>query len=102
MKVKQLMQSRKFWASLLGLAVAIGSTFGIELSQEKLNALLAAVSVIVGAYSIGTGIEAGLSGEKSMPLEIPTDGSGFQNTPSEIGNMLTRDRTRSRGKNDHA
>ncbi|MCB0080938.1 MAG: hypothetical protein KDE47_08415 [Caldilineaceae bacterium] len=102
MKVKQLMQSRKFWASLLGLAVAIGSTFGIELSQEKLNALLTAVSVIVGTYSIGTGIEAGLSGEKNMPFEIPKHMPDFQNTPSEIGNRLTRDDIRSRNRSDHA
>ncbi|MCB0086362.1 MAG: hypothetical protein KDE54_00485 [Caldilineaceae bacterium] len=102
MKAKQLLQSRKFWASLFGLAVAIGSTFGIELAQEKLNALLTAVSVIVGAYSIGTGIEAGLSGEKNMPFEIPKHMPGFQNTPSENGNMLTRDGIRSRSKSDHA
>lgn len=68
MKFRQLLQSRKFWASLIGLAVSVGAVLGIDIQQDKLNDLLQAVAIIVGSYTIGTGIESGLSASKSRTV----------------------------------
>jgi hypothetical protein len=58
-KFKQLMASRKFWASMIGLALIITKGFlpDFPLTEEQ---LVPVVFVIV-SYILGTGIEDGLS-----------------------------------------
>lgn len=64
MKLKQLLQSRKFWSSLIGLVIAVGAVYGIDIPQEKLTTLLQSLAIIVAGYNVGTGIESGLSAKK--------------------------------------
>lgn len=58
-KFKQLLGSRKFWASMIGLVLIVVKAFDPEfpLVEEQLTAI---VWVLV-AYILGTGIEDGLS-----------------------------------------
>ena len=58
-KVKQLLGSRKFWASLIGLVLLVVKAWDPEfpLAEEQLTGI---VYVLV-AYILGTGIEDGLS-----------------------------------------
>ena len=60
-KLRQLLTSRKFWASLLGLGGVLSVHFGYrELPVEDLtNAILTLVAVFVGA----TAVEDGLRGK---------------------------------------
>lgn len=57
-KLKQLIGSRKFWASLLGLILMVVKawrpTFPLEEEQ------LAGIIAVLMAYILGTGIEDGL------------------------------------------
>jgi hypothetical protein len=53
-KFFQLLQSRKFWASVLGLLTSLGvATF----ADVDADTLVAAIAAIVGAFTLGTGIE---------------------------------------------
>jgi len=51
-KFKELMKSRKFWASIVGLLVSVG-LISVDAEQELVNAVLVIVTVYVG----GTGLE---------------------------------------------
>jgi uncharacterized membrane protein len=61
-KLADLLRSRKFWASLLGLVAVFVLTFaGIEISEETLELLIAAIMAIVGIFTFSTALEDGLS-----------------------------------------
>ncbi|MEZ4714286.1 MAG: hypothetical protein R3A44_44310 [Caldilineaceae bacterium] len=68
MKWKLLFQSRKFWSSLIGLVIAVGAVYGVDIPQEKLTALLQSLAIIVAGYNVGTGIESGLSTRKNRTV----------------------------------
>ena len=56
-KFKQLMKSRKFWASVISILVSLG-VVGASDEGPALEAVLALVPVLAGAaYTIGTAIE---------------------------------------------
>jgi len=57
-KLFQLLQSRKFWASVLGILTSLGiATF----ADVDADTLVAAIAAIVSAFGLATGIEDGLS-----------------------------------------
>ena len=57
-KLKQIMQSRKFWVMISGLvAIAAAFSSGSIDEWQAIQAIVAAGA----AYSVGTGIESGLS-----------------------------------------
>jgi len=62
------MQSRKFWASLIGLVAAVGAVYSVDIPRDKLPALLQVLAIIVASYNIGTGIESGLSSQKTRVI----------------------------------
>lgn len=54
-KFLDVFKSRKFWASLIGILVSLGVwTFG----EAETDKFLEVIGLIVGGYTIGTGIEA--------------------------------------------
>ena len=60
LKLKQLIQSRKFWAAVVGLLIStVGERAGIDA-----NSLTEGVVVCV-AYILGTGLEDGLRAMKT-------------------------------------
>jgi hypothetical protein len=53
-KFLQLLQSRKFWASVLGILTSLGVASFADVDADT---LVGAIAAIVSAFSIGTGIE---------------------------------------------
>lgn len=53
-KLLTLLQSRKFWASIIGLLASFGL---YEFGNIDANKLTDAILAIVGAFIVGTGIE---------------------------------------------
>jgi hypothetical protein len=83
MKLQQLLNSRKLWSSLIGLAIALGAAYGIDIPQEKLTAILQTVAIIVAGYNVGTGIESGLSAQKAPGRFIAAGPSDFERRMSQ-------------------
>lgn len=61
-KLKQLLGSRKFWASLLGLGLMVWQLFDpdVPLDEAGLEPLIGVIVIIVG-YVFSTALEDGLS-----------------------------------------
>lgn len=57
------LRSRKLWVALSGIAVVVLNQ-GLGVAPEKADAIIQAVSVIVGAYVLGQGYADGKSGGK--------------------------------------
>lgn len=57
------LKSRKLWVSLSGIAVVMLNQ-GLGVPPEKANAIIQAISVIVGAYVLGQGYADGKNGGK--------------------------------------
>lgn len=57
-KLTALLQSRKFWASIVGLLAVFGVGLTADVDGGK---LVEAIMVIVGAFIGGTALEDGLS-----------------------------------------
>lgn len=61
MKLVRVVQSRKFWASLVGLLVALGlATLSDAQQAELVGAILTIVTTVT--YTLGVALEDGLSG----------------------------------------
>lgn len=56
-KLIGVLKSRKFWASLLGILASLGLYAGGEMEADR---LVDAILVIVGTFTLGTGVESGL------------------------------------------
>lgn len=53
---KQKLTSRKFWAAVIGVVVALAAVFGIpDITTEQIVAVITAVSVLI-AYILGEGL----------------------------------------------
>ena len=57
-KLIRTLQSRKFWATILGLLMTLGIYTGTDLEADK---LVDAITLIVSSFTVATGIEHGLS-----------------------------------------
>lgn len=60
-KLIELLQSRKFWASVLGILTSLGLASFIDVDADT---IVAAIAAIIAAFNIGTGIESGLKKAK--------------------------------------
>ena len=71
-KIMGVLQSRKFWASVIGLLVAVGV---LDMTDTQQAELLAQLGVAITAiYTIATALEDGLSAGAWFPAdEEPAD-----------------------------
>lgn len=62
-KIKLLMQSRKFWAALVGLALVIIKAYAPDfpLGEDQVTSLV----YVIAAYILGVALEDGLSPARS-------------------------------------
>ena len=53
---KRKLTSRKFWAAIVGVVVAVGTVFGVgDLTMEQVTAVIMACATLI-AYIIGEGL----------------------------------------------
>lgn len=60
-KLYELLISRKFWASLLGILTSLGVASFADVDADT---IVQAIAAIIGAFTVGTGIESGLKKNK--------------------------------------
>jgi len=65
-KLKELLKSRKFWASLIGLVVMVWKLFDPNAPDEAALEPLIGVIVIIVGYVLGTALEDGLARFNSL------------------------------------
>jgi len=64
MKFIELLQSRKFWAAVIGLILLGVQQYGHEFDPEQVIALV----MVIVSYIVGTAIDPGAEGEKLIVL----------------------------------
>jgi ABC-type Na+ efflux pump permease subunit len=60
-KVKKIVLSKKFIVSIAGLIAAALVGIGVDIPQEQIAGLLAAIAAIVASFNIGQGFADGRS-----------------------------------------
>ena len=68
MKIVRMLQSRKFWASLLGVVVSLGLVAWSDAQQAELvGAILTIVSTV--SYTLGVALEDGLTAQAEATVQ---------------------------------
>ena len=75
-----VLQSRKFWAAMVGLLVIFTKAFGLSLPNEITPELLVWVCVTIGTYITGVAWEMDAA-------NIPIGGWGLQVTPRDMAKL---------------
>ncbi len=60
-----ILYSKKFWVSLIGLICAILAARGWIVPEDVRSNMIELIMVIVSAYDVGQGVSDGLSGGKT-------------------------------------